>query len=147
MSVGLDTLSLLFYVLLLAWFTLDLIGIRRLVTRDPWRSSSGLLEMILVIILGCYLVQWDYVVFPSLITLGIWGYLQYTSHWRYLLFGAPEARLKRYSAWFGRMYRFFPESHHRVVPDAYHTILGLLLSANLLLVTIQALVFVRERTG
>jgi len=37
------------------------------------------------------------------------------------------------------MARFFPESQMRIIPDAYHTVLGLLIALNLVSAIIQIL--------
>ena len=103
-------ISLVCYTLLLLWFSLDLIGIPGLVTRDDWFGVAGLLELLLIFILIGYLRKWRYVIFPSAATLGIWVYLQYSSHWYYFIFGVAPDKLKRYYTFFKGMFRFFPES-------------------------------------
>lgn len=139
--------SLVLYVLLLIWFTLDLIGVPGLVTRDDWLTPSGLLEFLLVILLIGHLRQWSAVPLLSLATLSLWGYLQYISHWHGFFFGMSGDRLKRYYAFFAGMYRFFPESQSRTIPDAYHTILGLLIAINLASVICQVISLYRLRVG
>lgn len=136
--------SLACYILLLFWFSLDLIGIPGLVTRDDWLGLPGLLELLLIAILAGYLLSWRYVVFPCGITLGVWAYLQYASHWQYFLFGASPEKLQRYYAFFKGTARFFPESYSRLIPDAYHTVLGLLLLINLVCVLVQIVTFFRN---
>ena len=73
--MGWRKVSLVLYVLLLIWFTLDLIGVPGLVTRDDWLSPAGLLEFLLVILLIGHLRQWHAVPLLSLATLSLWCYL------------------------------------------------------------------------
>ncbi len=115
---------------LLLWFTLDLVGVPGLVTRDPLFGLVGLLELILLLVLVGYWLRWRYSPLFALATLVIWGYMQYESHWRYSIFGASEQKLTRYYKMFDGMHRSFPESHTRLVPDDYHIVLGLLIAIN-----------------
>ena len=115
---------------LFLWFTLDLVGVPGLVTRDLLISLVGLLELILLLVLLGYWLSWRYTSLLALATLTIWGYMQYESHWRHFIFGASEQRLARYYKMFDGMHRSFPESHTRLVPDDYHIVLGLLITIN-----------------
>ncbi len=121
----------------MAWFALDLIGIPGLVTRDDWFGLPGLLGVALLVVLIGYWRHWKFVPYFALIVLGVWSYFQYTAHWQGFIFGASADQLKRYYALFAGMYRFFPESGTRIIPDAYHTILGLLLVINLVFGVLQ----------
>ncbi len=126
------------FALLILWFTLDLIGIPGLVTQDSWRSPAGLLELILIVLFVGHLQKWKAEPLLTLAALIVWGYLQFVSHWYGFFFGASGNQLTRYYALFSGTYRFFPESQTRIVPDAFHTVLGLLIVANLLVVTSRA---------
>lgn len=132
-----------FFLLLFLWFSLDLIGIPGLVSRDPIMSPSGILEIFVLIILVGDLRNWRFSAFLSLATLGLWGYVQYTSHWQYFFFGVPAQKLQRYYAFYAGMARFFPESYTRLIPDAFHTILGVLIVVNFILAIIQVVVVFR----
>ncbi len=136
--------SIVLYALLFLWFTLDLIGVPGLVTQDDWRSPSGLLELVLLVLLMGRLQKWKAEPFLTLATLSLWGYLQYIAHWHGFFFGASGDRLTRYYSLFSGMYRFFPESRARIVPDAYHTVLGLLIATNLLAVAYQVVSLFRH---
>ena len=142
--MGLRKVGLGLYLLLLLWFTLDLFGIPDFVIRDNLLSTSGLLELLLVLILIGYLQQWKATPLLSFAVLGLWGFLQYISHWYGFFFGISVDKLKRYYTSFAGMYRFFPESEARLIPDAYHTILGILLAINLVLVVIQIVLLFRR---
>ncbi len=135
----LKRISLIFYLLLMLWFSLDLVGIPGLVTRDALVGPVGVLEIILLIILIGYLRGWHFSPFLSTITLGLWGYLQFASHWQYFFFGASTQQLQRYYAFYAGMARFLPESSTRLIPDAFHTILGILITINFILVLIQVI--------
>ena len=138
-------IDLVLYILLIIWYTLDLFGIPDFVTRDGWLSTEGLLELLLVLILIGYLQQWKFTPLLSFALLSTWGYLEYISHWRDFFFGATTDRLEKYYTRFAGMYRFAPESETRLIPDAYHTVLGFLLAINLTLVVIQIILFFRQR--
>ncbi len=135
--------SLVFFLLLLLWFSQDLIGIPGLVTRDNLLSAAGILELFLLIILIGYLRQWRFTPFLNLATLGLWGFLQYTAHWQYFFFGASAQKIERYYAFYAGMARFFPESSEQLIPDAFHTILGMLIGINFILAITQIVEFFR----
>jgi hypothetical protein len=139
----LEKISLIAFISLLLWFSLDLIGVPGFVTRDNLFSLSGVWEAILLIILVASIRKWKYSDFLALLIVAIWGYLQYDSHWRAFLFGESERWLEGYYRFFEGMYRFFPISQTRAIPDAYHTILGLLIVVNFVLLTIKILIFIK----
>ena len=141
----LSKVSLAFYVALLLWFTLDLIGVPRLVARDSVFGVYGLWEAVLIAFFVGYLLRWKYTDFPAGVFIAAWGYLQYNSHWRGFLFGASERQIAGYYRFFAGMVRLFPASQARVIPDAYHTVLGLLIAVNLVLIVVKIVRFFRDR--
>jgi len=64
----LGKISIVSYVVLLFWYTLDLIGIPGFVTQDNLRSLAGLCEIILLIVLMEHILRWKYTDFFS----GLW---------------------------------------------------------------------------
>jgi hypothetical protein len=132
-----NKLFLISYIALVIWYTLDLIGIKGFVSRDEIFSISGVWELILISICIGYFLSWKYIDMFSGIVLLLWGYLQYDSHWRAFLFGESPEWLRGYYRFFSGMYRFYPESSTRAIPDAYHTILGLLLAVNIIFLFVK----------
>jgi hypothetical protein len=126
------------FALLTLWFTLVLIGIPGLVTKGSWRGLYGLLELILIVLFIGHLQKWKVEPLLTLASLIVWGSMQFVSHWYGFFFGASANQLTRYYGMFSRTYRFFPKSPTRTVPDAFHTVLGLLIVANLVVVIFQA---------
>ena len=101
--------------------------------RDDLWGFPGLLELTLILILVTWFLRWKITAFLRLILLIVWGYLQFISHWYGFIFEVSNSQLHRYYALFAGTYRFFPESSTRIIPDAYHMILGLLILINLVL--------------
>lgn len=129
------------FALLILWFTLVLIGIPGLVTKGSWRGVYGLvyglLELILIVLFIGHLQKWKVEPLLTLAALIVWGSMQFISHWYGFFFGASANQLTRYYGMFSGTYRFFPKSPTRTVPDAFHTVLGLLIVANLVVVASQ----------
>lgn len=125
------------FALLTLWFTLVLIGIPGLVTKGSWRGLYGLLELILIVLFIGHLQKWKVEPLLTLVGLIIWGSMQFVSHWYGFFFGASANQLTQYYGMFSGTYRFFPKSPTRIVPDAFHTVLGLLIVANLVVVIFQ----------
>ncbi len=126
------------FALLTLWFTLVLIGIPGLVTKGSWRGLYGLLELILIVLFIGHLQKWKVEPLLTLVALIVWGSMQFIAHWYGFFFGASANQLTQYYGMFSGTYRFFPKSPTRIVPDAFHTILGLLIVANLVVVIFQA---------
>lgn len=141
----LENIGLILFAVLFFWFSLVFIGVPRLLIdgHEPLFSLSGLLELGLIIIWVGYLFKWKYTDFLNLFILIIWGYMQYDSHWRYMLFKAPKEIIDSYYQHFYGTLRFFAESETRVVPDAYHIILGVLIVINISIVLVKIMMFLK----
>ena len=130
------TVSLILFGLLFAWYSLIFIGVPKLLIegRGSVLGLEGLLELFLILILSGYFAKWKFTDALNLFVSLIWGYMQYTSHWK-SLFGAPvsDMQIKRYYQYFSGTLRIFPESSTVIIPDAYHMILDLLLLINICL--------------
>ncbi len=142
-SLPLLTFDLICFVLLIAWFTLDFFGVPGLVARDPLLSLAGLLEAALLIVLGLTILLPGVGAVMRMLLLSLWAYLQYDSHWRGFFFGATEQRRAAYARMFGRMRRVLPPLTARLVPDAYHTVLGALILVNLAVAAVQVTALAR----
>ena len=129
-------IHLTLYLALFLWYSLIFFPVPRLLVPGTVNvvSLSSLLELFLVIILAGYLLHLKITEYFSLAVLGLWGYLQYEAHWKYLIVPPPPRVLSRYYSYFHGTLRFFPPSPTRLVPDAYHTVLGVLILANLIAV-------------
>ncbi len=133
------------FIVLSLWFMLDLIGIHGLVARDDPLSLAGLLAAgLLFLLIGSFL-HWRYIDLLALLVLVAWGYFQYQAHWQYFLFGASADQIRRYNQFYSGMYFFFGQSSKRLLPDAYHTILGGLIGINIILVAIN--LAIRTKVG
>jgi hypothetical protein len=144
----LQKIGLIFFIILFLWYTLVFFNIPGLLVAGSVDLFSllSLLELFLVIILVGYFFRWKYTDYFNLFILSIWGYLQYAAHWRYLLFEPSEEILDRYYHYFEGTLRFFAQSQTRIVPDAYHTILGILIYLNLVLVILK-IIFSLKNSG
>jgi hypothetical protein len=120
-------------LLLTIWFALDFVGVGKLVDREPILSLAG----IMLALMGAFLVSgfrrlpWVAPVYA--LALAIWGALQVQTHWSTYFAPASEAKLRWYGRVFGDHWRLLPELPTRTVPDAYHTILAVLIVVNLAL--------------
>lgn len=119
---------------LAAWFGLDFVGVEGVVAREPVLSLAGLMLALLALfaLLGIAGVRFVAPLYAT--ALGIWAALQIETHWStYLFVDASERKLAWYSAVFGDHWRFLPEIAGRTTPDGYHTVLAVLIVANLAL--------------
>ena len=93
---------------------------------------AGALFATIVAIGIAYAVGVRAVALLALPTLGYWCWHQ-RRHWVFYIRGAPPEIVERYGQLFGGNIHIFPVEPGRVVPDAYHTILHILLVADLAL--------------
>lgn len=136
-----NNLTFFAFILLLIWYTLVFFDIPRLTTdgRANLFSLLGLLELLLLIILLINLLKWKYADYVSLPILFLWGFLQYEGNWKNF-FNTPTTEvLNSYYKHFHGTLRIFAESENRIVPDAYHIILGLLILLNITLILTRRL--------
>lgn len=68
-----------------------------------------------------------------LVILTLWFAVQFRCHWYYTFFGASEKKIKGYNECFGNTIRIFPVDEKILVPDLYHTVLHILILANIAL--------------
>lgn len=134
-------IGLALYLALFLWYSLIFFPIPRLLVPGTVGlfSLSSLLELFLVSLLAGNLLHVRGTDFFCLAILGLWGYLQYAAHWKYLIIPPSRKILTRYYRYFHGTLRFFPQSPTRLVPDAYHTVLGLLILFNFIVVSANLL--------
>ncbi|MBX7166304.1 MAG: hypothetical protein K1X74_08130 [Pirellulales bacterium] len=119
---------------LAAWFALDFVGVHRLVDREPLVSLAGLMLALLVLLLIGGLARVRYLAIPYGLSLAVWAGLQWDTHWSTFLFTASPRKLAWYERVFGDHGHLLTARPGHTTPDTYHTVLALLLLANLLLV-------------
>lgn len=126
------------HALLCAWFGLNFAGVPRWVSREGLVGVAGALLGAVVTAGIAYVLGWQAAALPMLPTLLYWCWIQ-RRHWIFYFLGAPPAMVETYDQLFGKNVRILPIKPGGVVPDAYHTILHVLLVAELGL-TIRACV-------
>lgn len=119
------------------WFSLDFIGVPRLVDKEPLVSLAGLMLALLVVFLAAGVFQIRYAAPPYALSLMIWLVLQVQTHWTSYLLPASQSKLLWYDRVFGEHIRILPSLPTRTTPDAFHTALAALILLNLSLVTVD----------
>lgn len=131
-----DRALLWVHVALCAWFSLNFVGVPRLVDREtPFGLAGALFGAVLAIAIA-YSLGIDRASLVALPILLYWCWHQ-RRHWAFHFGGAPPEIVAKYDSLFAGNVRLLPLEQGRVVPDAYHTILHVLLVADALL-TIRA---------
>jgi hypothetical protein len=120
-------------LMLTVWFALDFVGVANLVDREGLVSLAGLMLLLMAGFLAAGMARWRFAAPVYAVALAVWGGLQIETHWLTWVTSAGEARLLWYDRAFGDHWRILPESAGHTVPDAYHTVLAVLLAANLIL--------------
>lgn len=121
------------------WFSLDFIGVPRLVDKEPLVSLAGLMLALLVVFLAAGVLQIRYAAPPYALSLVIWLVFQVQTHWSSYLLAASQSKLQWYDRVFGEHIRILPSLPTRTTPDAFHTVLAALILLNLTLVTVDIL--------
>ena len=125
--------TLLMLLGLALWFSLDFIGIVRLVDKEPLLSLAGFMLALLAAFLIAGLFEVRYMAAIFSLSLAVWLWLQIDTHWGTYLLPASQQKLRWYVRVFGDNIRVLPSLPGRTTPDAYHTFLAVLILANLLL--------------
>ena len=115
------------------WFGLDFVGVSGLVEVEPVVSLAGLMLGLLVVFLIAGILETRYVAPIYSLSLLVWMWLQVETHWGTYLFPASQRKLDWYERAFGSHLRWLPSLPGRTTPDAYHTLLALLILVNLVL--------------
>jgi hypothetical protein len=133
--------------LLLAWFAILFVDPSRLTLP----GSPGLVSeyrFLLGVLLLCnaaFFARLRFASAAALPLLGLWSILQWQAHWGMALRPPDPDRIERYNAFFRGTWRILPESSLRIVPDAYHMVLGLLLLLGLVAVAIDLVTSIPRR--
>jgi hypothetical protein len=132
-EMRLSNSTMMALVVLIAWFALNFIGVADLVEAEPPIGLAGVMLSILILVLAGGILSVDYVAAFYALSLLTWGFLQIETHWSTYLLAAADSKLQWYEHAFGRFWHLLPPSPGHTVPDAYHTILALLIVFNLAL--------------
>jgi hypothetical protein len=122
---------------LTSWFSLDFIGVPRLVDREPLVSLAGLMLALLLLFIAAGAFQIRNVAPPYALALLAWLVLQVQTHWSSYLLPASQSKLQWYDRVFGANIRILPALPTRTTPDAFHTALAALILLNLSLVAVD----------
>jgi hypothetical protein len=141
---------------LAAWFGLDFVGGPGVV-REPLVSLAGIMLALMLLFIAGGMLRVRYLAIVYALALGVWGALQWQTHWSSYLFAASPAKLNWYARVFGEHWHLLPERAGHTTPDAYHTVLAALLVGNLVLAcrdvfgggkaATEAIEFDRSRAG
>ena len=63
----------------------------------------------------------------------LWFIMLFMNHWRYVIFGVTEIKLKGYNKCFKNTIKLFQASDKHLVPDLYHILLSVIVLLNLIL--------------
>lgn len=127
-----DRALLWVHVALCAWFALNFVGVPRLVDKETlWGLAGALLGAVLAVAIA-YVLGIERAALAALPVLLYWCWHQ-RLHWVFHFAGAPPEIVAKYDSLFGGNVRLLPLEQGRVVPDAYHTILHVLLLGDALL--------------
>jgi hypothetical protein len=96
-------------------------------------SLAGLMLALMLLFIAGGMARLPYLAWLYFIALCAWAYLQWQTHWSTYLFSASSAKLDWYARVFGDHWRLLPERAGHSTPDAYHTILAVLIMCNLAL--------------
>jgi len=120
------------HALLWVWFGLNFVGVPRLVSRETLLGIAGALFAGTTAIAIAYVAGWWRAAFLALPMLLYWCWNQ-RRHWLFHFRGAPPEIVVKYRNLFGGNITILRRQPGRVVPDAYHTILHVLLVADVVL--------------
>lgn len=118
-------------LVLLFWFTLDITGFSVgdfCVVESPGLLSLDTLWWLIFIVL-IFFYKFNEKIGKIFLTIfiGIWIFIQYSSHWHYTFFGVSEKKLISYNNYFSKTYHIIEKSDKILIPDLYHIILHALL--------------------
>lgn len=119
----LSTLSWSLMAALTAWFALNFIGVPDLVSAEPLMSLAGLNLALMCLWLAMGVARMRFAALLAALTLAVWAYLQFETHWRGFLWGRDEATLGWYERVWGANWSFLPDAPGYTVPDGYHALL------------------------
>ncbi len=107
-------------------------------------SIYGLLMAFLLISLGVKLFKWKYADHFSALYLTAWAILQWQAHWQAFFFGAGQQKIAGYNSYFSGTYRLSEASTDHLIPDLYHTVLGILLVITLFATLFNVITIIKK---
>ncbi len=63
----------------------------------------------------------------NIIIFGLWGFLQWNAHWKFLFLKIKSQKIHSYYNHFKGTLRIIPELENQIIPDLYHIVLHLLI--------------------
>lgn len=63
----------------------------------------------------------------NIIIFGLWGFLQWNAHWRFLFFQTKLSKIESYYKHFKGTLRIIPELENQIILDLFHIVLHLLI--------------------
>ncbi len=130
-------------VLLIGWYGLLYVGVPRFCGRVRFDEREDLLNHLLLVALlldlALQITGWTYADIGMLIILVVWGALQFRAHWLPYLRGASTQQVRSYYRAFGDNLYLFRNTGNRILPDAYHTVMHVLMVVTFLTTLLQAL--------
>ncbi|MCF8308858.1 MAG: hypothetical protein K9I68_07620 [Bacteroidales bacterium] len=141
-----DTITFVPLLLLALWYSLIFWDPSRLTVGDPpdLISIYTLLMVFLIISIGGKLLRWKYADHFSALYLTAWAILQWQAHWQAYFFGASSEKINGYNSYFSGTYRLSEVSGQQVIPDMYHTVMGILLAITLLITFFNVFKIIRK---
>jgi hypothetical protein len=117
-------------IILTGWFSLNFVGVPRLVSAEPLVSLAGFNLGVMLALIFASLATVRFASLIGVCALGIWAALQIETHWWGYFNPVKTTRLDWYQSVWGANWRLLPDATEHTVPDGYHTILfGLIMCA------------------
>lgn len=107
-------------------------------------SIYGLLMAFLVISLLGKIFRWVHTDYFTTLYLVAWGILQWQAHWQDFFMGAPKNQVAAYNSHFSGTYRIMEPSATQIIPDLYHTVMGVLLAISIVIALTGVIKMMRE---
>jgi hypothetical protein len=115
------------------WFALNFVGWAMLVEAETLFSLAGLMMGVLAALILAGLMRARFAALFVILAHAIWAALQIETHWSTYLMPATQSKLAWYERVWGENWHLLPPAPGYTVPDAYHTILFVLIVSVLVL--------------
>lgn len=134
MIIKKKSLTLIPLLLLTVWYSIIFWDPVSLTVGDPPELMSiyGLLMVLLIISIAGKIISWKYTDHFTALYLTAWAILQWQAHWEAFFLGASSTKIDGYNSYFSETYRFSEASVDQLIPDLYHTVLGVLIVITLI---------------
>lgn len=87
--------------------------------------------------------RWVYSDYFTALYLTAWGILQWQAHWQDFFMGAPKSHVAAYNSHFSGAYRIVEPSTTHIIPDLYHTVVGVLLAISIVIALLGVIKMMR----